>query len=66
MTLRIDVDMDRCQGYRQCCLAVPEIFKLGEGKVRFQATADDSLASALEAAAKSCPTRAITIDPATS
>ncbi len=65
MTVRIAVDMDRCQGYRQCCLAVPQVFRLGEGKVKYRAEAEDELLPAIEAAAASCPTKAISVESGT-
>ena len=61
MTITIAVDMDTCQGHRQCCLAVPEVFRLGEGKVRYVPVAEDALGPELEAAAAHCPTMAISI-----
>lgn len=61
MTITIAVDMDRCQGYRHCCLAVPQVFSLGEGKVKHLQVAEDDLAELLAGAAANCPTRAISI-----
>ena len=65
MTVRIAVDMDMCQGYRQCCLTVPQVFRLGEGKVKYTAEAEDELRVAIEAAAARCPTNAITVESGT-
>lgn len=60
MTIKIAVDMDKCQGYRQCCLALPDVFRLGEGKVRYKSEVEESQRDALAAAMKNCPTQAIT------
>ncbi|MFZ4485258.1 MAG: ferredoxin [Candidatus Nanopelagicales bacterium] len=65
MPVRIAVDMDRCQGYRQCCLSVPQVFRQGEGKAKYTAEAEDELHAAIEAAAASCPTKAITVESGT-
>lgn len=62
MTVRVTIDMDQCQGHRMCCLTVPEVLRLGEGKVRYVETVDDLLASAVEVAAVNCPTHAIRVD----
>ena len=65
MTVRIAVDMEKCQGYRQCCLTVPQVFRLGEGKVSCTAEAEDELQASIEAAAASCPTQAISVESGT-
>jgi ferredoxin len=65
MALRVTVDLDSCQGYVCCVMEAPEVFDVGEatGKaVLLQAEPDESLRAGVEAAARACPARAITVE----
>src|SRR5205807_792933 len=42
--MRIVVDLNRCEGYAQCCFLAPEVFRLaGEEALRYDPTPDDAL-----------------------
>jgi sterol 14-demethylase len=58
--LRIELDIDLCQGHAVCVGEVPQIFAIGDNhKVTLLRQPDESLYSAVMAAAKYCPTRTI-------
>ncbi len=65
-TMKITVDLERCEGFASCVVSAPELFDLDDERnvaVVLEPVAGDARALALEAAA-SCPVRAITvIDP---
>jgi ferredoxin len=63
VTLKIIVDMDKCQHYGQCCFEAPEVFRLDDdGKLVHESEADDILRDKVESAADVCPMQAITIE----
>ncbi|MEN9740941.1 MAG: Ferredoxin-2 [Actinomycetota bacterium] len=60
MTLKIYVDMDKCQHYGQCVFDAPNIFRLNEDdKLEYEATADDSERDNIQLAIDICPMQAI-------
>lgn len=60
MTLKIYVDMDKCQHYGQCVFDAPNIFRLNENdKLEYEATADDSERDNIQLAIDICPMQAI-------
>lgn len=63
MAFRVEIDWDLCQGHGVCEGEAPDVFELskkGELTV-LQSEPDESLRPMVEAAAKYCPTHAITI-----
>ena len=63
MTVKIYVDMDKCQHYGQCCFEADDVFQLDEGgKLVYKTEADDSRRSDVESAADVCPMQAITVE----
>lgn len=64
MTVKVTVDMTKCQHYGQCCFEAPTVFELdADGKLQvLQHEVDDSLREAVESAADVCPMQAITVD----
>ncbi len=63
MTVKIFVDMDKCQHYGQCCFEAEDIFRLDDdGKLIYEAEADDSRRDDIESAADVCPMQAITVE----
>jgi ferredoxin len=64
MTIEVEINRDKCQGFGKCVHWAPETFSLdGENKVVLgapAATEDDMLIRA----AKSCPYRVITVSNA--
>jgi len=62
MTIKIDVDMAKCQHYGQCVFEAPNIFRLNsDDKLEYTAEADDSELANVEAAIDVCPMQAIFI-----
>lgn len=60
--IRIEVDMDKCQHYGQCCFEAEDIFALDDdGKLQYVAEASDDRREAAESAADVCPMQAITV-----
>ncbi len=63
MTVKVFVDMDKCQHYGQCCFEAEDIFQLDdEGKLLYVAEADDSRRDDIESAADVCPMQAISVE----
>ncbi len=61
--MRVVVDLNRCQGYAQCCYAAPDRFTLRGHEILFYDPAPPSEArSAIERAARACPVQAIVFD----
>ncbi|GHO78639.1 hypothetical protein KSD_64100 [Ktedonobacter sp. SOSP1-85] len=61
--MRIVVDLNRCQGYAQCCFLAPEAFKLiGEEALMYDANPDEALREKILLAAAACPVQAILIE----
>ena len=62
MTIKINVDMQKCQHYGQCVFEAPDVFRLNEDdKLEYTAEADDSELANIEAAIDVCPMQAIFI-----
>ena len=61
--MRIEVDLDLCQGHAMCELEAAEIFSVPRnGKVSVTDPAPpESMRSAVEAAVRYCPTQALTL-----
>jgi ferredoxin len=61
--VKVSVDMDKCQHYGQCCFEAEDVFHLDDdGKLVYQAEADESRRSDVESAADVCPMQAITVE----
>ncbi len=62
MTIKINVDMTKCQHYGQCVFEAPDVFKLNsDDKLEYVAEVDDSERANVEAAIDVCPMQAIFI-----
>ena len=60
MTLKINVDMEKCQHYGQCVFDAPNVVRLNdEDKLEYEATADDSEKDNIQLAIDICPMQAI-------
>ncbi|GLV53531.1 hypothetical protein KDH_03840 [Dictyobacter sp. S3.2.2.5] len=58
--MRVVVDLNRCQGYAQCCFLAPESFKLvGEEALMYDPGPNDDQMRKIERAAAACPVQAI-------
>jgi ferredoxin len=62
-SMRIVIDLNRCQGYAQCVPLAPDVLKLhGEEAVMYDPNPDDSQRQRILRAAASCPVQAIMVD----
>jgi ferredoxin len=60
------VDLDRCQGYAQCCFLAPDVFELhGEEALWYDPTPDRAQREHVLRAAAACPVQAIEVESAT-
>ena len=58
--MRVVVNLNRCQGYAQCCFLAPEAFKLiGEEALLYDPAPDNELSEEIVRAAAACPVQAI-------
>jgi ferredoxin len=63
MTMRIVVDLNRCQGYGQCVFLAPGVFELhGEEALMYDPGPDDEQLIPVVRAAAACPVRAIRVE----
>ena len=61
--VRVVVDWDLCESNALCMASAPEVFELQDDDTLLilQETPDESLRSKVEAAVRTCPKRAITL-----
>ena len=61
--MKIDVNMTVCERYGHCCFEAPTVFELDDAgeELRWPSEVDEALAAQVEAAARACPVRAITL-----
>lgn len=62
--MKVELDLDKCQGYVCCVVAAPEVFDVdddsGLAELK-QAEPDEALREKVEKAVRDCPTNAIRI-----
>jgi ferredoxin len=64
-TLRLVVDLNRCQSYGQCVFAAPTVFRFqGEESLEYDYAPDESTHRQVRRAAAACPVQAITLSGA--
>ncbi|GAA3044510.1 ferredoxin [Gordonia defluvii] len=60
--MRVEVDLDLCQGHGMCEMEAPEVFEAQRDHVEIlERNPDESLRPAIEAAVRYCPTQALRI-----
>jgi ferredoxin len=60
--IRLVVDLNRCQGYAQCCFLAPSVFELrGEEALWYDPAPDRTQREHVLRAAASCPVQAIAV-----
>lgn len=60
VTVRVDVDSQRCHAYGVCQSEAPEVFRLGQdGQLAYEKRPGAQLVPNVQAAARACPMRAI-------
>jgi ferredoxin len=63
MTVRIVVDLNRCQGYGQCVFLAPGVFELhGEEALMYDPGPDETERLPVVRAAAACPVQAIRVE----
>jgi len=61
-SLRVLVDLNRCQAYAQCCFLAPRVFELhGEEALWYDPEPDPAERERVLRAAAACPVQAITV-----
>jgi ferredoxin len=61
--MRVVVDLNRCQGYAQCCFLAPGTFKLhGEEALWYDPAPDAAQREHVLRAAAACPVQAIVVE----
>ncbi|HEX8792910.1 MAG TPA: ferredoxin [Polyangiaceae bacterium] len=61
--MRLTVNLNRCQGYAQCCFLAPSVFELhGDEALWFDPAPDESLREHVLRAAAACPVQAIFVE----
>ena len=61
--MRLIVDLNRCQGYAQCCFLAPNVFRLvGEEALLYDPNPDEAERVQVLRAAASCPVQAIYVE----
>ena len=60
--MRVEVDLDLCQGHGMCVMEAPEVFEAQRDHVEIlERNPDEALRPAIEAAVRYCPTQALRI-----
>ncbi|WP_052664795.1 ferredoxin [Nitriliruptor alkaliphilus] len=62
--MKVQLDLDRCQGYVCCVVAAPEVFDVDDDSglaVLREAASDPARRVEVERAVRDCPTNAISI-----
>ncbi len=62
--MRVEADLDLCQGHGMCAVEAPEVFALGKGddQVRIlRPEPDESARQAVQDAVRYCPATALTL-----
>ncbi len=64
-TVRLVVDLNRCQAYAQCCFLAPAVFELhGQEALWYESEPDESQREHVLRAAAACPVQAIVVESA--
>ncbi len=61
--MKVIVDLNRCQGYGQCCYEAPDAFKLKGAEILvYDPAPNQQLWGAIVRAVHSCPVKAISVE----
>ena len=64
MSVKVELDIDKCQGYANCLIEAPEIWDFEEATnkaVLIQQNPPEELRAKAESSARGCPAQAITV-----
>jgi ferredoxin len=62
-SLHVVVDLNRCQGYAQCCFLAPSVFQLhGEEALWYDLAPDEAQGEHVLRAMEACPVQAIVVE----
>jgi ferredoxin len=62
-SLHVVVDLNRCQGYAQCCFLAPSVFQLhGEEALWYDPAPDEAEVEHVLRAMAACPVQAIAVE----
>lgn len=64
--MKVEVDLERCQGYVCCVVAAPEVFDVDEESglaVVTDPNPSEALRGKVEQAERDCPTNAVRVHP---
>ncbi len=62
ITMRIVVDLNRCQSFGQCCFAAPDVFRFHNGEaLEYDPAPTEARRADVIRAARACPVQAIQI-----
>ena len=62
--MRVEADLDLCQGHGMCAVEAPDVFALGKGDDQvqiLQAEPDDTQRAAVQNAVRYCPATALAV-----
>lgn len=59
--MKIEVDMKLCELHGQCAYLAPEVFRLTDDTLEYEAEVSEALREKVEKAARACPQLAIKI-----
>ncbi|HZR51782.1 MAG TPA: ferredoxin [Streptosporangiaceae bacterium] len=62
--MRVEADLDACQGYVCCVMAAPEVFDVDDDTAKvvlLNGAPDEALRAKVENAVRSCPSRALRV-----
>lgn len=63
ITVRLVVDLNRCQGYAQCAFLAPDVFAMhGDEALLYDPHADEEQRENVARAVAACPVQAILVD----
>ena len=62
-SLHVVIDLNRCQGYAQCCFLAPTVFQLhGEEALWYDPAPEEAQVKQVLRAAAACPVQAIVVE----
>ena len=57
----VQVNFDLCELHAQCVFAAPDVFRLNDDELEYEAEYDESLRADVQSAVSACPSQAISL-----